>query len=235
MRAHVRRSRRVVAVQAEVARFSYKRTIYRDPADLMRQWVAEGAPELDHLHADQGRVTRFHRDRARLWTELPAVGPLTADQRNPRRVAAIARLPNSNVIIVIGDTHVAQCTILGWPAFLHYGTEIAGGAITENTFFHGCRRVGSHEEFARGRVTWVRPSDVPAEQRAETARRAESRIGERAYNLLWNNCEHFANWCATGIAWSQQVLVALRKIIGAVLLWLGGTLVWTGLTTLASA
>ena len=84
-------------------------------------------------------------------------------------------------------------------------------------------------------MTWVRPSDATAEQRAETARRAESRIGERAYNLLWNNCEHFANWCATGIAWSQQVLVALRKIIGAVLLWLVGTLVWTGLTTLASA
>jgi Lecithin retinol acyltransferase len=163
------------------------------------------------------------------------VGPLTADQRNPRRVAAMARLPRSNVIIVIGDTHVAQCTILGWPAFLHYGTEITGGAITENTFFHGCRRVGSHEEFARGRVTWVRPSDATAEQRAETARRAESRIGERAYNLLCNNCEHFANWCVTGIAWSQQVLVALREIIGAVLLWLGGTLVWTGLTTLASA
>ena len=77
-------------------------------------------------------------------------------------------------------------------------------------------------------MTWVRPSDATAEQRAEVARRAESRIGERAYNLLSNNC-------ATGIAWSQQVLVALRKIIGAVLLWLGGTLVWTGFTTLASA
>ena len=69
------------------------------------------------------------------------MGPLTADQRNPRRVAAMARLPFSNIIIVIGDTHVAQCTILGWPAFLHYGTEITGGAIADNTFFHGCRRV----------------------------------------------------------------------------------------------
>jgi hypothetical protein len=53
MRAHVRRSRRVVTVQAEIARFSYKRTIYRDPADLMmRHRAAEAAPELDHLHAD---------------------------------------------------------------------------------------------------------------------------------------------------------------------------------------
>jgi hypothetical protein len=28
-------------------------TFYRDPADLMmRHWVAEAAPELDHLHGD---------------------------------------------------------------------------------------------------------------------------------------------------------------------------------------
>jgi hypothetical protein len=33
--------------------FPEKRTIYRDPADLMmRHWVAEAAQELDHLHAD---------------------------------------------------------------------------------------------------------------------------------------------------------------------------------------
>ncbi|MCA1991893.1 MAG: lecithin retinol acyltransferase family protein [Coleofasciculus sp. S288] len=35
--------------------------------------------------------------------------------------------------------------------------------------------------------------------------RAESRLGERKYNLLFNNCEHFANWCKTGISDSQQV------------------------------
>lgn len=35
--------------------------------------------------------------------------------------------------------------------------------------------------------------------------RAESRLGEHEYNLLFNNCEHFANWCKTGISQSQQV------------------------------
>ena len=28
--------------------------------------------------------------------------------------------------------------------------------------------------------------------------RAESRLGERQYDLFFNNCEHFANWCKTG-------------------------------------
>jgi hypothetical protein len=31
------------------------------------------------------------------------------------------------------------------------------------------------------------------------------RIGEQNYNLLFNNCEHFANWCKTGRHRSGQV------------------------------
>ena len=36
-------------------------------------------------------------------------------------------------------------------------------------------------------------------------RRAESRLGEAKYNLLFNNCEHFANWCKTGMSYSGQI------------------------------
>ena len=32
-----------------------------------------------------------------------------------------------------------------------------------------------------------------------------SRIGEQKYNLLFNNCEHFANWCKTGRHRSVQM------------------------------
>ncbi len=35
--------------------------------------------------------------------------------------------------------------------------------------------------------------------------RAESRLGENKYNLLFNNCEHFTSWCKTGISDSHQV------------------------------
>jgi hypothetical protein len=35
--------------------------------------------------------------------------------------------------------------------------------------------------------------------------RAISRLGEQKYNLLFNNCEHFATWCKTGISDSQQI------------------------------
>lgn len=36
-------------------------------------------------------------------------------------------------------------------------------------------------------------------------RRATSRLGEHEYNLLFNNCEHFATWCKTGVSESKQV------------------------------
>jgi len=36
-------------------------------------------------------------------------------------------------------------------------------------------------------------------------RRATSRLGEKNYNLLFNNCEHFATWCKTGVSESSQV------------------------------
>jgi hypothetical protein len=33
---------------------------------------------------------------------------------------------------------------------------------------------------------------------ARVVKRAERRLGERKYNLIFNNCEHFASWCKTG-------------------------------------
>lgn len=46
----------------------------------------------------------------------------------------------------------------------------------------------------------------------ETVRRAESRLGEAEYNLLSNNCEHFAVWCKTGISKSYQVEEFLKYV-----------------------
>lgn len=50
----------------------------------------------------------------------------------------------------------------------------------------------------------------------ETVERAQSRLGESQYNLMTNNCEHFAIWCKTGVSESSQVdalLGVLPRII----------------------
>ncbi|WP_102348274.1 lecithin retinol acyltransferase family protein [Bacillus sp. Marseille-P3661] len=40
---------------------------------------------------------------------------------------------------------------------------------------------------------------------SETVQRAKSKIGCNGYNLAFNNCEHFAIWCKTGLHKSYQV------------------------------
>ena len=41
--------------------------------------------------------------------------------------------------------------------------------------------------------------------------RAESRLGESSYDLISNNCEHFAAWCKTGISSSSQIDAIWRQ------------------------
>jgi hypothetical protein len=50
----------------------------------------------------------------------------------------------------------------------------------------------------------------------EVVRRALSRRGETGYNVLGNNCEHFAVFCKTGYHQSPQVQSALDFIAGMV-------------------
>ncbi|CAA0180234.1 lecithin retinol acyltransferase family protein [Tenacibaculum maritimum] len=44
--------------------------------------------------------------------------------------------------------------------------------------------------------------------REEAVNRALSRLGEKAYGLFSNNCEHFKNWVHFGTQYSKQVDVA---------------------------
>ena len=39
----------------------------------------------------------------------------------------------------------------------------------------------------------------------EVVNRARNEIGRKGYNVLWNNCEHFAVWCKTNVVYSNQV------------------------------
>ncbi len=44
----------------------------------------------------------------------------------------------------------------------------------------------------------------------ETINRARSKIGEKKYNSVFNNCEHFAMWCKTGESESNQTADMLK-------------------------
>ncbi len=60
--------------------------------------------------------------------------------------------------------------------------------------------------FARGNLVYIREySDGFSFLSDHVVERAENRLGEQKYNLLFNNCEHFATWCKTGISYSKQI------------------------------
>jgi len=110
-----------------------------------------------------------------------------------------------------GDVHRVDRTALGLIPFFHFGVEMHDGGICENTL-QGVRLV-SLAEFAPDGITRVRNPDATLAQRAAAVDRAASRIGERSYNLILNNCEHFANWCATGVAISHQVVEVVKTFL----------------------
>lgn len=50
--------------------------------------------------------------------------------------------------------------------------------------------------------------------RKESVIRAQKRLGENAYNITGNNCEHFINWCMHGNHNSSQVDIGTTTVSG---------------------
>lgn len=96
---------------------------------------------------------------------------------------------------------------LGLIRYQHHGIELPDGRMCENSP-PGVRIVG-YADFARGRPAQVTNPGAGLAERNLAVQRALSRVGERRYSLSGNNCEHFASWCATGVAISQQVIAWL--------------------------
>jgi hypothetical protein len=94
-------------------------------------------------------------------------------------------------------------------AYFHHGIYVGRGRVIHYAgWFHSAR--GLVEEVNLEQFTEGRPYSIgrtPADRRrgAQIVRRARSRLGERSYHLLRNNCEHFCNWCQLGQCRSEQV------------------------------
>ncbi|CAH2601749.1 Lecithin retinol acyltransferase family protein [Rhodovastum atsumiense] len=69
-------------------------------------------------------------------------------------------------------------------------------------------------QFTAGHGFAIRPHKGRAFSRAESVRRARSRIGEDNYCLFTNNCEHFVLWCITGKPHSAQITISSQAVIG---------------------
>ena len=93
--------------------------------------------------------------------------------------------------------------------FHHHGIDLGDGTVAH--YLEGREILRSPiDAFRQEQPITVIEHDA-ASTTGVTLRRAMSRIGEQNYNLLFNNCEHFATWCKTGRHRSGQIESALER------------------------
>ena len=78
-----------------------------------------------------------------------------------------------------------------------FGKKATVHITTLKTFMDNSKEVHAVVYPPSEKYTLYSPSDTIA--------RARSKLGETKYNLVTNNCEHFAVWCKTGVQKSGQV------------------------------
>jgi hypothetical protein len=122
--------------------------------------------------------------------------------------------------------------VMPWLGYTHHGIYAGDGKVIHYgaLMYSMIRRPVeevSLEAFAEGRPLFVVTHSEDAFEVAEILRRARSRLGEKRYRLLTNNCEHFVEWCLHDVHRSFQVQTALEfprwfgeRILAALHRWL---------------
>lgn len=103
-----------------------------------------------------------------------------------------------------GDQIYAIREIMGIP-YEHHGIDCGDSTVIHySKSGEAAIARTSRDSFARGGRVYTK-SQPTAFIADIVIDRAESRLGERQYDLFFNNCEHFANWCKTGDSDCEQL------------------------------
>jgi hypothetical protein len=103
-----------------------------------------------------------------------------------------------------GDQIYAMREVVGIP-YEHHGIDRGDGSVIHySKQGEAVIKRTTLDTFARGGVVRVKRQPT-AFIPSLVIERAESRLGEREYDLFFNNCEHFANWCKTGQSECKQL------------------------------
>ena len=122
-----------------------------------------------------------------------------------------------------GDRLEVEHTIVGSSVtYLHHGVDLGDGTVVHarphdfrNPFGGGRVVRTTMAEFAQGRAVRVRNDPPAAFPPDEIAARACAHVDRDGYDLVVDNCEHFATWCATGRRASRQVDIVMGRVAAA--------------------
>lgn len=123
----------------------------------------------------------------------------------------------SQEVFAESDIACASHLITRRGAYRHHGVYVGDGRVIQYTgYSSGIRRRPVEEVslgvFAGGHSVRVLHRGAGRYSPVEVIERARSRLGEDRYRILTNNCEHFCEWCFSGVARSFQV-EAMRHVL----------------------
>jgi hypothetical protein len=114
------------------------------------------------------------------------------------------RLLAGSHLIVGRGLYTHHGIYVGHDQVIHYSGMVSG-------INKGCVELTSREVFAQGKSITVKTYRKIPFTGPEICQRAKSKVGENKYNILLNNCEHFATWCVTGEHSSEQANAAIAQ------------------------
>jgi hypothetical protein len=110
----------------------------------------------------------------------------------------------------------AQLVVVCYAVYRHCGIYTGGCRVIHYSGWVRGRRGLIEEipldEFTEGREFEVNRSPPDSFSGHDVVRRGRSRLGERCYDLLENNCEHFCSWCQLGEARSVQIELMAKPL-----------------------
>ena len=123
---------------------------------------------------------------------------------------------HNDILLASGDEPpVGSHLVTSRTFYTHHGIYVGDGKVIHYAGFargpwRGPVEQVPLERFARGAAIRIR-SGAQRFDRREVVERARSRLGERRYRLLTNNCEHFCSWVLRDECVSHQ-LERLRRL-----------------------
>lgn len=113
-------------------------------------------------------------------------------------------------IVNLSSRRIGDHLVTARTGYAHHGIYIGSDKVIHYSGFADGMNKGKIEttslkDFMNGKCTFVKRWKNPIYRGDEVVKRAKSRLGEDEYNLLMENCEHFAVWCIMGKKESEQV------------------------------
>lgn len=136
------------------------------------------------------KTDNFIKTAKNFYDQTSKYGPLT-NQLIPS--TKIGRL--ENVAETFEDIPNASHLKVDRLGYSHHAIYLGDNQVIH--YQEGRVKIDSLQNFEKGGQTLIVPS-IAIYDSNQIINRAYSRLGENSYNLIFNNCEHFALWCRNG-------------------------------------